>query len=305
MDDGERRLLIFSRYFVANALYFTAQEECKGLLWAFSARNRASWKRREMGIEKRGRKIKEKLKFFPCTFSKKSNYSPLIRQQYQRIESKSWTERKTQLVQISSLIPSTYFILSSGSPFWITILSLSFFRFYSPLFLSPLSHIKFHGRRFDIDLIGFLERSFAVSRSIRVHHLCVIRPPRFEEIEIVLFPSSLLPVGGSFAYLVRKGAKEITRNFHRQRESSRLQSLFFFPFSFQFCMQNVSIQITTFESIRDNPSHPPNNPIFMFFFYSIKANLYRVYKITFVYLFIYLLFSYDPIEYFRFIMLYK
>lgn len=305
MDDGERRLLIFSRYFVANALYFTAQEECKGLLWAFSARNRASWKRREMGIEKRGRKIKGKLKFFPCTFSKKSNYSPLIRQQYQRIESKSWTERKTQLVQISSLIPSTYFILSSGSPFWITILSLSFFRFYSPLFLSPLSHIKFHGRRFDIDLIGFLERSFAVSRSIRVHHLCVIRPPRFEEIEIVLFPSSLLPVGGSFAYLVRKGAKEITRNFHRQRESSRLQSLFFFPFSFQFCMQNVSIQITTFESIRDNPSHPPNNPIFMFFFYSIKANLYRVYKITFVYLFIYLLFSYDPIEYFRFIMLYK
>lgn len=298
MDDGERRLLIFSRYFVANALYFTAQEECKGLLWAFSARNRASWKRREMGIEKRGRKIKEKLKFFPCTFSKKSNYSPLIRQQYQRIESKSWTERKTQLVQISSLIPSTYFILSSGSPFWITILSLSFFRFYSPLFLSPLSHIKFHGRRFDIDLIGFLERSFAVSRSIRVHHLCVIRPPRFEEIEIVLFPSSLLPVGGSFAYLVRKGAKEITRNFHRQRESSRLQSLFFFPFSFQFCMQNVSIQITTFESIRDNPSHPPNNPIFMFFFYLIKANLYRVYKITFVYLFIYLLFSYDPIEYF-------
>lgn len=305
MDDGERRLLIFSPYFVANALYFTAQEECKGLLWAFSARNRASWKRREMGIEKRGRKIKGKLKFFPCTFSKKSNYSPLIRQQYQRIESKSWTERKTQLVQISSLIPSTYFILSSGSPFWITILSLSFFRFYSPLFLSPLSHIKFHGRRFDIDLIGFLERSFAVSRSIRVHHLCVIRPPRFEEIEIVLFPSSLLPVGGSFAYLVRKGAKEITRNFHRQRESSRLQSLFFFPFSFQFCMQNVSIQITTFESIRDNPSHPPNNPIFMFFFYLIKANLYRVYKITFVYLFIYLLFSYDPIEYFRFIMLYK
>lgn len=305
MDDGERRLLIFSRYFVANALYFTAQEECKGLLWAFSARNRASWKRREMGIEKRGRKIKGKLKFFPCTFSKKSNYSPLIRQQYQRIESKSWTEKKTQLVQISSLIPSTYFILSSGFPFWITILSLSFFRFYSPLFLSPLSHIKFHGRRFDIDLIGFLERSFAVSRSIRVHHLCVIRPPRFEEIEIVLFPSSLLPVGGSFAYLVRKGAKEITRNFHRQRESSRLQSLFFFPFSFQFCMQNVSIQITTFESIRDNPSHPPNNPIFMFFFYLIKANLYRVYKITFVYLFIYLLFSYDPIEYFRFIMLYK
>lgn len=249
MDDGERRLLIFSRYFVANALYFTAQEERKGLLWAFSARNRASWKRREMGIEKRGRKIKGKLKFFPCTFSKKSNYSPLIRQQYQRIESKSWTERKTQLVQISSLIPSTYFILSSGFPFWITILSLSFFRFYSPLFLSPLSHIKFHGRRFDIDLIGFLERSFAVSRSIRVHHLCVIRPPRFEEIEIVLFPSSLLPVGGSFAYLVRKGAKEITRNFHRQRESSRLQSLFFFPFSFQFCMQNVSIRITTFESI--------------------------------------------------------
>lgn len=249
MDDGERRLLIFSPYFVANALYFTAQEECKGLLWAFSARNRASWKRREMGIEKRGRKIKEKLKFFPCTFSKKSNYSPLIRQQYQRIESKSWTERKTQLVQISSLIPSTYFILSSGSPFWITILSLSFFRFYSPLFLSPLSHIKFHGRRFDIDLIGFLERSFAVSRSIRVHHLCVIRPPRFEEIEIVLFPSSLLPVGGSFAYLVRKGAKEITRNFHGQRQSSRLQSLFFFPFSFQFCMQNVSIRITTFESI--------------------------------------------------------
>lgn len=298
MDDGERRLLIFSPYFVANALYFTAQEECKGLLWAFSARNRASWKRREMGIEKRGRKIKGKLKFFPCTFSKKSNYSPLIRQQYQRIESKSWTERKTQLVQISSLIPSTYFILSSGFPFWITILSLSFFRFYSPLFLSPLSHIKFHGRRFDIDLIGFLERSFAVSRSIRVHHLCVIRPPRFEEIEIVLFPSSLLPVGGSFAYLVRKGAKEITRNFHGQRQSSRLQSLFFFPFSFQFCMQNVSIQITTFESIRDNPSHPPNNPIFMFFFYLIKANLYRVYKITFVYLFIYLLFSYDPIEYF-------
>lgn len=230
MDDGERRLLIFSPYFVANALYFTAQEERKGLLWAFSARNRASWKRREMGIEKRGRKIKEKLKFFPCTFSKKSNYSPLIRQQYQRIESKSWTERKTQLVQISSLIPSTYFILSSGFPFWITILSLSFFRFYSPLFLSPLSHIKFHGRRFDIDLIGFLERSFAVSRSIRVHHLCVIRPPRFEEIEIVLFPSSLLPVGGSFAYLVRKGAKEITRNFHRQRESSHLQSLFFFSF---------------------------------------------------------------------------
>lgn len=249
MDDGERRLLIFSPYFVANALYFTAQEERKGLLWAFSARNRASWKRREMGIEKRGRKIKGKLKFFPCTFSKKSNYSPLIRQQYQRIESKSWTERKTQLVQISSLIPSTYFILSSGFPFWITILSLSFFRFYSPLFLSPLSHIKFHGRRFDIDLIGFLERSFAVSRSIRVHHLCVIRPPRFEEIEIVLFPSSLLPVGGSFAYLVRKGAKEITRNFHGQRESSRLQSLFFFPFSFQFCMQNVSIRITTFESI--------------------------------------------------------
>lgn len=271
MDDGERRLLIFSPYFVANALYFTAQEECKGLLWAFSARNRASWKRREMGIEKRGRKIKGKLKFFPCTFSKKSNYSPLIRQQYQRIESKSWTERKTQLVQISSLIPSTYFILSSGSPFWITILSLSFFRFYSPLFLSPLSHIKFHGRRFDIDLIGFLERSFAVSRSIRVHHLCVIRPPRFEEIEIVLFPSSLLPVGGSFAYLVRKGAKEITRNFHRQRESSRLQSLFFFPFSFQFCMQNVSIQITTFESIRDNPSHPPNNPIFIFFFLFDKS----------------------------------
>lgn len=128
------------------------------------------------------------------------------------------------------MIPSTYFILSSGFPFWITILSLSFFRFYSPLFLSPLSHIKFHGRRFDIDLIGFLERSFAVSRSIRVHHLCVIRPPRFEEIEIVLFPSSLLPVGGSFAYLVRKGAKEITRNFHRQRESSHLQSLFFFSF---------------------------------------------------------------------------
>ena len=234
MDDGERRLLIFSRYFVANALYFTAQEECKGLLWAFSARNRASWKRREMGIEKRGRKIKGKLKFFPCTFSKKSNYSPLIRQQYQRIESKSWTERKTQLVQISSLIPSTYFILSSGSPFWITILSLSFFRFYSPLFLSPLSHIKFHGRRFDIDLIGFLERSFAVSRSIRVHHLCVIRPPRFEEIEIVLFPSSLLPVGGSFAYLVRKGAKEITRNFHGQRESSHLQSPFFFLSRFNF-----------------------------------------------------------------------
>ena len=290
MDDGERRLLIFSRYFVANALYFTAQEECKGLLWAFSARNRASWKRREMGIEKRGRKIKEKLKFFPCTFSKKSNYSPLIRQQYQRIESKSWTERKTQLVQISSLIPSTYFILSSGfhlldyDSFSIV---LPFLSSSSLFFLSPLSHIKFHGRRFDIDLIGFLERSFAVSRSIRVHHLCVIRPPRFEEIEIVLFPSSLLPVGGSFAYLVRKGAKEITRNFHRQRESSRLQSLFFFPFSFQFCMQNVSIQITTFESIRDNPSHPPNNPIFMFFFYSIKANLYRVYKITFVYLFIY------------------
>lgn len=172
------------------------------------------------------------------------------------------------------MIPSTYFILSSGfhlldyDSFSIV---LPFLSSSSLFFLSPLSHIKFHGRRFDIDLIGFLERSFAVSRSIRVHHLCVIRPPRFEEIEIVLFPSSLLPVGGSFAYLVRKGAKEITRNFHGQRQSSRLQSLFFFPFSFQFCMQNVSIQITTFESIRDNPSHPPNNPIFIFFFLFDKS----------------------------------
>lgn len=202
-----------------------------------------------MGIEKRGRKIKGKLKFFPCTFSKKATT---------RLLSVNSIKGSSRNLELRGKLSSSKFLLwyhrhilsfLPASTFWITILSLSFFRFYSPLFLSPLSHIKFHGRRFDIDLIGFLERSFAVSRSIRVHHLCVIRPPRFEEIEIVLFPSSLLPVGGSFAYLVRKGAKEITRNFHGQRQSSRLQSLFFFPFSFQFCMQNVSIRITTFESI--------------------------------------------------------